>query len=428
MKLVDLALKDLLRAVRGPSFWAFGLAMPLLASGIFYLAFGGMGGEDGGLSVPATKVSVANLDEPVPAAGGFSAGQILVDVLKTDDLSSLLWVSEMPGEAEARAAVDRQEAGVAVIIPAGFTAATRDPDGRAVITVYQDPTLTIGPGIVTGIVRQVVDGLTGNAIAASVAQAQLSGLGLSLDQAGEQALSAGYAAWAMAQGENRVDGTSTLLDVRSPAAGLLQPSTLADTIVSQVTAGMMVFFVFFTGAAMAQTLLEEEEGGTLSRLFSTPTPHAAVLGGKLIAALAIMAVQVTVLLVVSALLFGIEWGPPARVASVALVMILLSAGFGLFITSLVTNLRQSGVVYGGVLTMMGMLGMMSIFSGGMAAGSGSTIGRVSLLVPHGWAVRSWQMALSGGGLPEMLVTLAIMLALAALFFGLSVLRFRKRFA
>jgi hypothetical protein len=45
-----------------------------------------------------------------------------------------------------------------------------------------------------------------------------------------------------------------------------------------------------------------------------------------------------------------------------------------------------------------------------------------------WAVRAWQSVLSRDPLPGLLVTVAIMLALAAVFFGLSVLRFRRRFA
>ena len=37
--------------------------------------------------------------------------------------------------------------------------------------------------------------------------------------------------------------------------------------------GMMIFYAFFTGASTGQTILQEEEEGTLPRLFTTPTPQ-----------------------------------------------------------------------------------------------------------------------------------------------------------
>ena len=53
---------------------------------------------------------------------------------------------------------------------------------------------------------------------------------------------------------------------------------------------------------------------------------------------------------------------------------------------------------------------------------------VSLLVPQGWAVRAWQLIQAGGGVGDVLVTLLVMLGLAAVFFAVGLLRFRKRFA
>jgi ABC-type multidrug transport system permease subunit len=109
-------------------------------------------------------------------------------------------------------------------------------------------------------------------------------------------------------------------------------------------------------------------------------------------------------------------------------MIVLSASFGLFVTSLLKDTRQSGIVYGGVLTMMGMVGMISIFTGQVPGATTGALDIVSLLVPQGWTVRAWQILQAGGGLGDVLVTLLVMLGLAAIFFAVGLLRFRKRFA
>jgi len=164
MKTLDIALKDLLRASRAASFWVFAFGVPFLTAVLFYFAFGGLAGQ-GGFDLPKTAVAVANLDEPGVLSGGFTTGQMLVDFLSSDELAQLLYVRVVDDPASARTAVDNQEAGVAVIIPQNLTSAALGSQGSAAIELYQDPTLTLGPSIVKGIVSQLVDGFAGSKIA-----------------------------------------------------------------------------------------------------------------------------------------------------------------------------------------------------------------------------------------------------------------------
>ena len=425
MKALDIAFKDMLRSSRNLSVWIFGLVVPLLMSGIFYFAFGGLG-DEGGFNLAVTNVVVVNQDQPAAQAGGFSAGQILADFVRSDGLKSILAVTEMSDATSARAAVDRQEAGVAVIIPAGLTAAMTNPGERAVVELYQDPTLTLGPGIVKGVVSQFVDGLAGSKVAAEVAYAQLAGHGLAADAATAQAIALEYGQWAQALGSSQQGATNALTEVRRPAE--TESTDVVTNVVSMIMAGMLVFYAFFTGAASAQNIVQEEQDGTLARLFTTPTPTSAILSGRMIATFVTLILQVTVLLAASALLFKVNWGQPVPMVLVATSMIFLSASFGLFLASLLKDTRQSGVVYGGVLTMMGMVGMIGIFTAQVPGSTGGVFEAVSLLVPQGWAVRGWQLIQAGGGVGDVLVTLLVMVGLAAIFFAVGLLRFRKRFA
>jgi len=423
MKALDIAFKDMLRASRSLSIWVFGLAVPLLMSGIFFFAFGSMRGDDSGLDLPVTKVVVVNSDSP---AGSFSAGQLLADFVKSDSLKGILAVTEGADAASARAAVDRQEAGVAVIIPAGLTAAMVSLGERAAVELYQDPTLTVGPGIVKGIVSQFVDGLAGSKIAAEVAYAHLAGHGVAMDVAAAQAIALEYGQWTAALGEGQQQGINALIEVRRPAE--TERTDVVTNVVSTIMAGMLVFFVFFTGAASAQNILLEEEAGTLGRLFSTPTPVSAILNGNMIAAFGTLILQVIVLVVTSALLFRVNWGQPVPMVLVAASTTVLSTSFGLFLTSLLKDTRQSGVVFGGVLTLMGMVGMIGVFTAQAPGATQGALGVVSLLVPQGWAVRGWQLIQAGSGMGDLTVTVLVMLGLAAVFFTVGLLRFRKRFA
>ena len=90
-----------------------------------------------------------------------------------EELQDLMAVTEMDSPEAARTAVDQQEAAVAVIIPANFSAAMTGSGENAEVELYQDPTLTLGPKIVSAVIRQFLDGFAGSQITINVAVQQL---------------------------------------------------------------------------------------------------------------------------------------------------------------------------------------------------------------------------------------------------------------
>ncbi|HET7089951.1 MAG TPA: ABC transporter permease [Anaerolineae bacterium] len=430
MKAIDIAIKDMVQAFRSAIALVFMFVIPLLVAGLFYFMFGNIASQ-GNLDVPAMKVVVADLDEGSPEVVGWSGGQVvggvdadtlgelIVGVLQSKDLADLLEVSLAPDAEAARAAVDRQEVQVAIIIPADFSGQFAAPAGQAVIMFYQDPTLTIGPGIVKSILNQFMDGMAGAKIAVSVALQEMG----TLDSNRIGQIVQLYLAGSTTQ---TGDPAAALLDVR--ASGASQPATnplLA--IVGPIMGGMMIFFAFYTGTATAQTILEEEEEQTLPRLFTTPTPQAVILTGKFLAVFLTVLVQVVVLLVAARLIFRIEWGELPAVALVVAGTVIIAASFGIFFMSLLKNAKQGGAIFGGVLTVTGMIGAISIFAQGSPTAQqlGST---VSLLVPQGWAVRGLIQAMNGLPVVDVLLTTLVMLAWSAAFFTVGVLRFNRRYA
>ncbi|MHB1294363.1 MAG: ABC transporter permease [Anaerolineae bacterium] len=419
MKALDIALKDLLRAWRSAFAVAMMLVVPLLINGLFYLAFGGL--ARGETSVQATRVLVVNADQ---GASGFVAGDLVVDTLADPEMAELLDVQVAEDEAVARQAVESGEAGVAVLIPANLTEAVAQSDGRAAITLVQDPTLTLGPGVVRSLVEGLLDGLYGSRIAVRVAEAPLAEQGLSLSAQARSAIVQAYGSWAETQGEALHEGTSEALVASAPASAPEQPNQ-GMVITAQVMVGMLLFFSFFTGASTAETILQEEEEGTLARLFTTPTARSTILAGKFGAVLLTVAVQMLVLAFVSSLIFGINWGQPLPFAMAVASAVVAAAGFGLFVMSLVRTTRQSGPVLGGVMSVTGMAGglMTTGFTNLPAAFSA-----ISLFTPQGWALRAWKLSAAGAGAGEMLWPAVGTLLFGLAFFAAGVLFFRKRLA
>jgi ABC-type Na+ efflux pump permease subunit len=433
MKALDIALKDMTRSFR--SFFAivFMFIVPLLVTGMFYFMFGNLA-SDGGFNLPKTQVIIANLDEggpkfqvnPKNIPGGREAntmGDLIVNILESDEIAELIEVSFAPDAKTARAAVDTQASQVAIIIPPDFSHQFADQDGKAVIEFYQDPTLTIGPGIIRTIMNRFMDGMAGVKIAVNVFRDEADSSEVALVGLVVQ----DYLDTSLALRENPEED---LLDVRTPPgeqSKTEESQNLLLTIISPIMGGMMIFYAFFTGASTAQSILKEEEERTLPRLFTTPTPQATILSGKLLAVFLTVSVQVIVLIVAAHLIFGIHWGNFPSVALVALGIIASASSFGVFVNSFLKNSKQGGVLFGGVLTVTGMLGMISIFAIGSpaAAQMGDT---VSLLVPQGWAVRGLMQSMNAEPVPALLVTTLALLVWSVAFFIVGVWRFNRRYA
>jgi ABC-2 type transport system permease protein len=284
---------------------------------------------------------------------------------------------------------------------------------------YEDPTLTIGPGIVEDLVSQFIDGFAGAKITAGVVSQQVPAGGTVAQEAARD-----YAAWLESSGHDHEGGGSALLESRVPQARAESAGEGAGTI-GAIMIAMTIFFAFFMGANSAESIIREDEEGTLERLFTTPTAQAIILGGKFTAVVLTLIVQVVVLLLASGLIFGIRWGRPLTVVLVTTGLIVVAAGFGVMLMSFVKNTRQTGPVMGGVLTLTGMLG--GLFTSGVP-NIPEVFDTVRLAMPQGWAMYAWELALQGEGVSQVLGPVAVTLGLGALFFGIGVILFRKRFA
>ncbi|RPI49201.1 MAG: ABC transporter permease, partial [Chloroflexi bacterium] len=319
VKVWDIARKDLLRSFRSAFLLVMMFVVPLLVTGLIYFAFGRAG--SGSFELPLTRVQVANLDRGDPHSG-LAAGAMLAEHLQGEEMAGLFQVSIASDEPSARAAVENQEADVAILIPGDFSQAAVDPGAGATVTLYHDPTLSVQPAIVRLVVGEYLDAFSGLKIALQVTAHGLQERGLALDGAAVEQVQEAYIAWVQAAPRTS-DGARTvtpILETRTPAGEAL-PADLISLMLGPVLAGMTIFFAFFTGAAGASSLLHEDEEGTLARLFTTPTARAAVLGGKFLAILLTLAVQVVVLMLAGRLFFGINWGQPAATALLTLGLV-----------------------------------------------------------------------------------------------------------
>ena len=432
----DIALKDLRRIYRDVPALVMMLAAPLVIALVLGAAFGG----SGDFSIRPIKTVVADLDTGAGAAPtgegaatgdsdavGGSAGESsatgespgLAQILGDQSLAFLIDLTTVATEAEARAAVDDGTAVVAVIQPKGLAAAAAAPQTEgASFVVYRDPTSSLGPGIVTGFVRQYADGLnSARAAAAGAVELGLASGRLAPEQAAAVAAAAavGFAARTSAG----IPGPG----VQARAPQVSGGEAARDVgVTGPVLAGMMIFFMLMTGSNQARTILNEQREGTLQRLFTTPTPRGVVLAGKFLSVFLVVLVQAVILLAAGRVLMGIHWGGIAPIVGLTVAGVAVSAGLGVFLLSLARTEAQATAFGTGVLLVLALPG--GNFIG--TADLGGWYHTVRRLTPNGWLLIGWDSTLRGGGLTDVIIPIAVCLAIALLTFVAGALIFRRR--
>jgi hypothetical protein len=195
MNIWDMALKDMLRSLRNVFMLGMALVAPLLITGLVYFAFGGL--SSGKITIPPLQVGWVNEDQP--PAGQPALGEMLTTMLSDASVSAWLVARELPDEAAARAALDRREIGLALLVPSDFSAVILSGQGETRLLLVQDPTLTIGPVVVKDMIAMFLDGVAEPALPLTLIADEMSAAGQTLAQVLRGALTRTLSAAEMAR-------------------------------------------------------------------------------------------------------------------------------------------------------------------------------------------------------------------------------------
>jgi ABC-2 type transport system permease protein len=433
---IHIAGKDLRGSLRSRFFVGVAVLVPLLVTSLFFFAFGGHVRETGkGPGMAPVRAVVVNED-----TGSLRLGQVVLGALSSPQIREVLYSVEALDTIQARSALVRKQADVAVVIPAGFSRAVTDSAGRAEVVLLADPVKTIGPAVVQSVLQRLLDAFSGSRILLNTYRAAAGKRGLSraarsygapgTSDAGAPRDRPQFSAEQRAiarlvqQYQAEVRTGAAALSTRSPGAGE-DVSALFRKMMAGIFAGLMIFFAFYTGAYTALSLVREHEDGTLARLFTMPVGRARILGGKMLSVVATVAVQAGLLIVASTFLFGLRWGQVGSTGLALAGTVAASSGFGVMLASFIKTTRQGGPVLGGGLSVAGMLG--GLFTQAVP-NMPAAFNRVALALPQGWVMRGWNIAISGRPASELLLPFGVMLAWGVVCFAVGVLVFRRRFA
>lgn len=404
------AWKDLLIVLKDKGALAVLFLMPLLFASLLGMAFGNTGSGETETRIEIT-VLLVNQDRG-------SYGQMLADGLKG---AEVLLVKRLSDAALADQRVADGDAPAALVIPADFTDKI-DAGEPVEVTIIKDPTQQIAANTVAGIANQAMAeiGLLGElryGIHAVLAQAP------DYDKAPPELVQAVEAQtlgvmWTQVQQMRQ----NPLIAVEDEAVAGAEERQPWNPITYYIP-GFTVAFAFFLIPQMAKTLLGEKEDGTLHRLLSSPMPRASIIGGKMLAYMGIVFLQVIVLFGVGVALFKMSLGEsPLALLLLTLALALASASLGMLLGALCRTSKQAdtlGTVLGFILMVLGGTIVYPLF---LAEGF---IGTLSRLTPNAWGVEGYMMLLADNWtLAQTAPNILILLGFAAVFFAVAVWRFK----
>ncbi|MDF5757984.1 ABC transporter permease [Spongiactinospora sp. TRM90649] len=380
MKVLAIAGVGLRMAVKDRTSVFFMAVMPFLMVFMMGLMFGG--GQ-------RLSVGVAGGDGPLPkrlAAALAEGGR--VEVVRLD------------GEAALREAVERGEVGGGLLIPAGYAAAVGG-GATAEVRYLSRPSDPQGMEL-AALVRSAV-----------------------LREAG----SVGAAAFGAAHGDGSFAANLDAADAARAPGITVRATTVGETVFPEGMAGfalsappLLLLYTFLTSLTAAAGLVATRVSGLSARMYSTPTPVWALLAGEAAGRIAVALAQGLIIMLGSALLFGVAWGDPLGAAALLVAFSLVGGGAAMLLGSVFRT--QGAVTSAGLILGLGL----AAAGGSMAPleALGDTARRLAYLTPHAWGYEGFAaLVRHGAGFADVLPQVTILCGYAAVFFVAGTLLLRR---
>lgn len=383
--------KDLRLRIRDRSMFVIAILAP------FGLAFilGTVIGETEDLSA-----TYAVVDED-----GGELPRTFADVLESVDALDVELVSGLTRQ-EAADRIDGENLDAAFIFPPGFSEAVTSPGGGT-----PDGAGESEEG------RIVVMGNVDQQVATQVATAIADGFAYRVN-----AVRLSVATVLAAEGS--APGTGDLDTLIQEASERTSPVTVSETDTqdrqlddsTHMMAGLSVMFLFFTVLFGVMGMFEERDKGTLARLQAAPIRRSSMVVAKALGSVIIGTGAMAVLIVGSTLVMGADWGDPLAVAVLAVAAVLAAVSIMGVVAAAAKRSEQAFALQGMIAMVLAIIGG-SFFP--VARGEG-LLATISSITPHHWFLRGLGDALVGG-VGEVLVPVAALLAFAVVFGGAGAL-------
>jgi ABC-2 type transport system permease protein len=392
IRVLDIALKDLLQLVRDRKTFMFLLIMPVAFTLLFGYAFGGFGG-----GASDSRLPVGYLDQD-----GSRLSKKLNGLLAASKVIRL--ESQVLAVSDLERLVADEKLAATIIVPSGYGKAIL-AGKHAKLTLIADTSTTVGTTIQAEVVS-AANRLDSAAQTASIIEQVTQGR-VPFTYAFDQALSA----WEQPP--------IAVAETASFAAQNAQGNQ--DTSLAHFAPGMMLQFAIAGLLTAAQVIVAERKSRALQRLLTTATRRIHILFGHYLAIFVLIFCQFTLLILFGWLALKVNYvREVGATLLVALSTAMCIAALGLLIGILAQSEEQA-IIFS--------LVPMFVFAGLGGAWvplevTGATFQVIGHATPVAWAMDGFEnIAIRGLNINSVFLPASALLGYAALFFMLAAWRF-----
>ncbi|MBC8508139.1 MAG: ABC transporter permease [Anaerolineales bacterium] len=405
MRILNLALNDLLQIIRDWKSFLFLLIMPVIFTLVFGFAFGGFDTGDEEVD-PRLPVGFVDQDQE-------QISPVLFALLKKSDAIRPVTFEEDTTLEELERIVAEDELAAMIIVPDGYSESL-PTDQKLKLIIIQKEATSAGATVQNG-VQAAVNRLTNSISAAqfsTMIQAQFNPFGSQTDQDAyfDGSLENAVASW-----------DAPPFTLISTQTGAEEERAEQPNAFSHSSPGMMVQFAIAGLIGAAGILVIERKSGSLQRLLTTAISRTEILIGHFLAMFLMVLIQFTILIGFAAIFLDVGYfDAPLATILVTLTTALFVASMGMLIGTLAKSEEQ--VIMYSLIPMFILSGL-----GGAWVPlefTSPTFRTVGHFTPVAWAMDGFQnIVMRGMGLESVLMPAAILLGFTAACFGLAVWRF-----
>jgi len=402
-----------------------GVAALFLMPAMFIIVMSNaLAGSFGNGSDQLINVLVVNLDR------GATGATLVADLKASGGINvETTWDNQPLTRAQAEQLIVDQKRNIAIVIPEDFSDALQqvafdNAAQSAQIELVADPATSQQ---VLGPVKGALAGLSQQAAFTGLMPQGIDQLFNAIDQNGGNVPANMKGALKNNASFTTTSNGQSLVVIKQTQPANMKSEQYPNTVQQNVP-GWALFGVFFISGILAQSILEEKRTGAFRRLVAAPMSRSIVLLGKLVPHVIVNLIQITILFLVGYFVLPLtglprlEWGAhPEGLVIISICASITANALGLLLAALAKSEQQLG----GLSTLLVLT---------LAAIGGVMVPRfvmpqfmqmLGVISPHAWALNAYQdILMRGYGIVEILPECAVLLAMAAVMFAVTVWKFK----
>lgn len=202
--------------------------------------------------------------------------------------------------------------------------------------------------------------------------------------------------------------------------GKLNDAATSYSAAQYFAVAMLIMFLLYSGSTASDSLFSERDNRTLYRLQSMPISHAQILVGKMIGSSIAAMVQTLVIIAVSYLLYGTNWGQQPLLLAVTCMLLIFASMAIAAIVSLLSKSSSSASNF-----MQFLIVAMTFFSGGFLPIPVGFIQNIGEFTLNHWGMQSILQIMLHGDISEIISSIGMLAGICAVLLAVTAIVYRK---